>query len=94
VFEEMQTRARGPWHVLEQRRGEFVRELRPYLAMVNGMVADREWILDEPSLADFGVFGSLSPWWTTGERIPASLPALGRWVRRVSSFTVGSRGRR
>jgi len=23
VFEEMQTRARGPWHVLESRRAEF-----------------------------------------------------------------------
>src|SRR6266705_2930630 len=25
VFEEMQTRARGPWHVLEMRRAEFPR---------------------------------------------------------------------
>lgn len=86
VFEEMQTRARGPWHVLEQRRPEYIRELGPYFEMVNDLVRHRDWILDAPSVADFGVFGSLSPWWTTGERLPASLPALGRWVRRIAAL--------
>jgi glutathione S-transferase len=86
VFEEMQTRARGPWHVLERRRSEFARELRPYLTLVNAMLADRDWILDEPSLADFGIYGSLSPWWTVGERIPTRLAALNGWAQRIASL--------
>jgi len=93
VFEEMQTRARGPWHLLEQRRPEFVRELRPYLTMVDRLVSGREWILDAPSVADFGIFGSLSPWWTTGERLPPGLRSLGAWVRRIDRLGSGSRSR-
>ncbi|MGB6500469.1 MAG: hypothetical protein WBG19_03580 [Thermoplasmata archaeon] len=86
VFEELQTRARGPWHVLQHRRPEYVRELRPFLDLVNGLVTGREWILDVPSVADFGIYGSLSPWWTVGERIPASLGALRAWADRIASL--------
>jgi glutathione S-transferase len=86
VFEEMQTRARGPWHVLEHRRAEFVRDLRPYLALVDEMLTGRDWILDEPSLADFGVYGSLSPWWSVGERTPAAFRRLIAWARRIASL--------
>jgi len=83
VFEEMQTRARGPWHVLKARRAEYVRDLMEYFAFVDEMVRDKDWILDTPSLADFGIYGGLSPWLTVGERIPARFPALRSWVARV-----------
>ncbi|MFY9716783.1 MAG: glutathione S-transferase N-terminal domain-containing protein [Thermoplasmata archaeon] len=83
VFEEMQTRARGPWHILRQREAEFRRELAPYLGLVNDLLVGREWILDEASIADFGIYGSLSPWWTVGGRIPTSLHPLAAWARRI-----------
>ncbi len=38
VFEEMQTRARGPWKVLAARRPEFVKEMLEYFEFVEGMV--------------------------------------------------------
>jgi len=86
VFEEMQTRARGPWNVLEVRRPEFVRELQEYFGFVDEMVRGREWLLDSPSLADFGVYGGLSPWLTVGEALPARYRALRGWVARVEGL--------
>jgi glutathione S-transferase len=86
VFEEMQTRSRGPWHVLEARRPEFVRELMEYFEFVEAMVRGRDWILGSPSLADFGIYGGLSPWLTVGERFPANFPALRAWAKRVAAI--------
>src|SRR5205823_207087 len=77
VFEEMQTRARGPWHVLEMRRAEFREDMNKHLGMVDQMLAGRDWLLGEPSLADFGVYGSLSPPLTIGEALPKECPRLG-----------------
>jgi len=86
VFEEMQTRARGPWHVLEMRREEFRRDMDTHLAMVEAMLDGRDWILGEPSLADFGIFGSLSPLLTIGEAIPSAFPRLANWAARIQAL--------
>jgi glutathione S-transferase len=86
VFEEMQTRARGPWHVLKARRAEFVRDLMGYFAFVDEMVRGREWILDAPSLADFGIYGGLSSWLKVGEKIPTRFPSLRAWAARVGAL--------
>jgi len=86
VFEEMQTRARGPWHVLEMRREEFRRDMDTHLAMVEAMLDGRDWILGEPSLADFGIFGSLSPLLTIREAIPSAFPRLANWAARIQAL--------
>ena len=86
VFEEMQTRSRGPWHILERRRDEFVSELLPYFELLDSLLEGREWILDEPTVADFGIFGGLSPWLTVGERIPARFANLVRWSNRIRAL--------
>ncbi len=86
VFEEMQTRARGPWHVLEMRRDEFREDMNKHLGMVDAMLHGREWVLGEPSLADFGIYGGLSPLLTVRERIPKELPALAAWIQRIQAL--------
>src|SRR5438445_49194 len=83
VFEEMQTRARGPWHVLEMRREEFRQDMKKHLAMVDSILDGRDWILGQPSLADFGIYGSMSPLLTVGESVPSEFPRLAAWVSRV-----------
>ncbi len=83
VFEEMQTRARGPWHILEMRRDEFRKDMITLLGMVDSMLNGREWILGKPSLADFGIYGSMSPLLTVGERIPKELVNLTKWTKRI-----------
>ena len=83
VFEEMQTRARGPWHVLEMRRDEFRQDMNKHLGMVDSMLDGRDWILGEPSLADFGIYGSMSPLRTVGEGVAREFPRLAAWVSRI-----------
>src|SRR2546421_377240 len=83
VFEEMQTRARGPWHILEMRREEFRKDMHKHLGMVDSILDGRDWILGQPSLADFGIYGSMSPLFTVGEEVPAEFPRLAAWVSRV-----------
>ena len=86
VFEEMQTRARGPWHVLEARREEFRQDMVKEFARLEAALDGRDWILGKPSLADFGVYGSLSPLLTIGEPIPRQMPRLGAWAARVGAL--------
>ena len=86
VFEEMQTRARGPWHVLEARREEFRKDMMKELARIDAILDGREWILGKPSLADFGVYGSLSPLFTVGESIPEEFRNLAAWAKRIRAL--------
>jgi len=86
VFEEMQTRARGPWHVLEMRREEFRKDMMKELARIDAILDGREWILGKPSLADFGVYGSLSPLFTVGESIPEEFRNLAAWAKRIRAL--------
>jgi len=86
VFEEMQTRARGPWHVLEMRREEFRQDMNKHLGLVEAMLEGRDWILGEPSLADFGIYGSMSPLLTVGEAVPDAFPRLAAWAARIRAL--------
>ncbi|OGS45859.1 MAG: hypothetical protein A3K66_02395 [Euryarchaeota archaeon RBG_16_67_27] len=86
VFEEMQTRARGPWHVLEMRREEFRKDMVTALAMVEAMLEGKDWMLGTPSLADFGIYGSMSPLLTVGEKIPKEFPRLAAWTKRIQDL--------
>jgi glutathione S-transferase len=86
AFEEMQTRARGPWHVLQARKEEFLSDLQPYFGLVDEMLEGHDWILDVPTLADFGIYGSLSPWMTVGRKIPARFKRLTQWAKRVGAL--------
>lgn len=86
VFEELQTRARGPWSILEQRREEFRVEMVSSLQFVEGMLDGRDWLLDAPSVADFGVFGGLSPLLTVGEEIPDRFPRTRAWAARIQTL--------
>ncbi len=84
VFEEMQTRARGPWHVLKAREPEFRKEMEEYLGMVERILEGREWILGQPSVADCGVFGAISPLVAAGGAVPARFRRLRQWQARVA----------
>jgi glutathione S-transferase len=86
VFEEMQTRARGPWHVLQSREPEFRAEMLTYLGKVEAILDGRPWILAEPSLADFGIYGSISPLLTVGDSIPEQFPNLRRWAKQIRAL--------
>jgi glutathione S-transferase len=94
VFEEMQTRARGPFTLLDHRRAEFRRDLEELLTIVEELVTDREWVLGAPSLADFGIYGALAPLALVGERPAARFRALRRWLARVARIPSTEERRR
>ncbi|HLY76408.1 MAG TPA: glutathione S-transferase family protein [Thermoplasmata archaeon] len=86
TFEEIQTRARGPWPVLEQRREEYRLDMEKHLQFIEEMLQKRDWLLESPSLADFGVYGGLSPLLTVGEEIPARFPRTRSWSQRIQAL--------
>ena len=86
VFEEMQTRARGPWHVLQARKAEFEKDMVEHLERVDKLVQNRGWVLGLPGLWDFGIYGAISPLLTVGRKPPARLKALNDWIKRVEAF--------
>lgn len=86
VFEEMQTRSRGSFALLALREKEYREDLAGYLGMVDRMLEGRPWILGEPSVADFGIYGGLSPLLTAGESLPAHLGNLQRWSDRIGAL--------
>jgi glutathione S-transferase len=94
VFEEMQSRSRGPWHILELREGEYREEMVAYLQLVQTMLSQREWILGAPSVADFGIYGGISPLLTVGEELPSGLPDLADWVARIRKLRADGSGTR
>ena len=86
VFEELQTRSRGPFELLKARIPEFRKDLRSHLALVERMLEGHPWLLDEPSLADFAVYGALAPLSVVGEPIEPRFPNVRRWSTAVSNL--------
>ena len=83
AFEELQSRARGPWPILELRKEEFRVDMEKHFELVEEMLTGRRWLLEVPSLADFGVYGGLSPLLTIGEEIPPRFPHIRAWADRI-----------
>lgn len=86
VFEEMQTRKRGPWAQLKARKKEFEENMAEHLAMVDGALSGKKWLLGVPSAADFGVYGGLSPLLTLGGKIPPKMRNLRAWAGRIQAL--------
>ena len=64
-------------------REEFRLDMNKHLGMVDEMLDGRDWILGQPSLADFAIYGSMSPLLTVGESVPREFPRLAAWASRV-----------
>ncbi|TLZ84288.1 MAG: glutathione S-transferase domain-containing protein, partial [Methanobacteriota archaeon] len=70
----------------EMRREEFRQDMNKHLGMVDAILDGRDWILGQPSLADLGIYGSISPLLSVGESVPREFPRLGAWVSRVRAL--------
>ena len=90
VFEELQTRARGPFELLRKREAEFRADRDAHLTIVESMLEGHPWILDEPSVADFGIYGALAPLFAVGVGIPSKFRNLRRWAREIERFHAGA----
>src|SRR5437870_13590455 len=64
-------------------REELREDTNKHLAMVGSILEGRGCILGQPSLADFGIYGSRSPPLTVGEGVPSEFPSRAAWVSRM-----------
>jgi len=84
VFVEMQERKRGPLEIMAARKKEFLGGVREVCGLAEDLLDGHPFLLgDEPSLADFAVYGALHPLKFSGNAIPAEFRALRAWHRRV-----------
>jgi glutathione S-transferase len=84
VFEEMQSRKRGPLEVMAMRKPEFVKGLSAALEPVEARFAEAPFLLGaQPSVADFALYGALHVLPYTGNEIPRDRPEVRAWFDRV-----------
>jgi glutathione S-transferase len=87
VFEEMQTRSRGPLEVMALRKQEFLKGVVGTLAPAEDRLKESTFLLSEaPSLADFALYGAVHPLPFTGNAIPTALPNVRAWFERVAKL--------
>ena len=80
VFVELQETKRGPLKLLEARRPELKTQMEKHLQILEEMLTEHRFLLDEkPSLADFAVFGAISPLPYSGNKLPDKLTKLTSW---------------
>jgi len=85
VFEELQHRKRGPMEDLKAKQPQFLADLKQHLALLEASLDGRDFLLaDQPSLADFAVFGALCPLGYVAKDVPRDFPKLRTWHQRVA----------
>jgi glutathione S-transferase len=87
VFVEIQELKRGPLELMETRRAEFKADMDAHLQIVEDMLNGHRFLVaDSPSLADFAVFGSVSPLVYSGNRFPEKYSKLRAWHQSIDNF--------
>ena len=87
VFVEMQEIKRGPLEGLEANRPALKAVMNRHFTILEDMLSDHKFLIaDEPSLADFAVFGALTPLSYSGNPIPQEFKALSSWSRNVNAI--------
>jgi glutathione S-transferase len=84
VFVEIQELKRGPLELMAVRRPEFRSEMETHLQIVDDMLQGHSFLLDaNPSLADFAVYGAISPLAYSGNKIPEKFSKLRSWQESI-----------
>lgn len=87
VFEEMQRRTRGDLDAYAKRKPEFLKGFVGTLQPVEDRLKASSFLLgDEPSLADFALYGAIHPMPYTGNDIPKELKATRKWFATVAAL--------
>lgn len=85
VFVEMQELKRGPLELMEARRPLFRSDMETHFQILEDMLKDHPFLLtDKPSLADFAVFGAISPLPYSGNKFPEKFPKLQAWYSLIN----------
>jgi glutathione S-transferase len=87
VFVEMQEIKRGPLEKIEANRPVLEGEMKRHFQILEDMLAEHKFLLSEsPSLADFAVFGAITPLSYSGHIIPEEFKSLNVWWSSVDKL--------
>jgi glutathione S-transferase len=87
VFVELQETKRGPLELIQARRPALKREMETHLQILEEMLTEHQYLLDsKPSLADFAVFGAVSPLSYSGSIIPEGFANLRIWHQAIDKL--------
>jgi glutathione S-transferase len=87
VFEELQMRKRGDLDEYAKQKPRFTKDLVSVMAPVEDRLKESPFLLgDEPSLADFALYGALHCLPYSGNEIPRELGATRKWYAATGAF--------
>ena len=87
VFEELQMRKRGDLDEMMLFKQKHTKAMIATLKPAEERLAESAFLLgDEPSLADFALYGATNPLPYTGNPIPRELPHIKAWRERVEKI--------
>ena len=87
VFVEIQELKRGPLEQVEQRRPSLKADMNAHFQIVEDMLKEHQYLLaEEPSLADFAVFGAVNPLPYSGNKFPEEFPRLRAWFKAIEEM--------
>lgn len=87
VFEEIQIRKRGDLDEMALQKPKHLKALVATLRPVEDRLAEAPYVLgQEPSLADFALYGALHSLPYTGNEVPRDLPHVRKWFTTVGAL--------
>ena len=87
IFIELQERKRGPLEIMAQRKTEFLASVEEVCGISQELLGEKNFLISQdPSLADFALFGALHSLKLSGNEIPRKFSILRNWHSRISSI--------
>jgi glutathione S-transferase len=87
VFEEIQFWKRGPMEAIRAKQPQLLDDVKKHFRFVEASLKDTDYLLgDEPSLADFAVYGAIEPLRFVKREVPAEFPRIRAWQQRVDKI--------
>lgn len=87
VFEELQVRKRGDMDEMATQKPKHLKGFIGAMQATEARLGDAPFILgNEPSLADFAMYGALHVFPYTGNELPRELPHVRKWFSTVAAL--------
>jgi glutathione S-transferase len=87
IFIELQERKRGSLELMGHRKMEFLAGVKEVCGLSQDLLGGKNFLINQnPSLADFALYGALHPLKLSGNEIPRELSNLRDWHSRMNSL--------
>ncbi|MBI4393908.1 MAG: glutathione S-transferase family protein [Euryarchaeota archaeon] len=87
VFEWLKEMQRGPWEeIVWKAANTYPEKVKPLYGWLEESLKGHDYILGEPSAADFAAYGAIFPLYFVGKEVPKDYPRLREWKDRLSKL--------